>query len=221
MLGYSSSNSYMWTAFKGLKSCVQACIKIHECSYCWCMHRYEHIVFPFSLVVLVKPRAWSIYRQVFCHLRALPDPEHIFARCQMQEWFAYSFQHFKLKKKKCCVLTHSLCLRQLIFSAGDWIYSLHSLSEYYKLSYILFPCPLWKFCGKRLTEFPSWTWICLELVMLLHSPWGRWDHSSVPAGLAFRKLQVWRWLCGFQFVHHCSVQCYDVAKNKTVAASWM
>lgn len=30
-------------------------------------HRYEHIVFPFSLVVLVKPRAWSIYRQVFCY----------------------------------------------------------------------------------------------------------------------------------------------------------
>lgn len=140
---------------------------------------------------------------------------------QIQEGLTYSFQLLKFKKK-CCVPTHSLCLGQLIFSAGDWIYSLHSLGECYKLSYILFPCPLWKFCGKCLTEFPSWLEFALS--------W--WWSSTAPgvAGITVLYHQAWRsesfkykgdCVGLFQFVHHCSVQCCDVSKNKTVAVSWM
>lgn len=170
-------------------------------------HRSEHIVFPFSLVVLVKPRAWSIYRQLFCHWGASPDPEHILAGCSDTGMISLLFSALEVKKK-CCVPTHSLCLRQLIFSVGDWIYSLDSLGEYYKLSYGPFPLlPL-----QILWQAPHWV-----SQLDLNLPWTGNTHAQPPVSLGLQGDCVGL----FQFVHHCSVQCYDVAKNKTVAASWM
>lgn len=151
-------------------------------------HRYEHSVFPFSLVVLVKPRAWSIYRQVFCHWGASPDPdateEHLqtlntfLPGAQIQGWLAYSFQLLKLKRSVAFQLIHFVWDNLFLVLGIESIPWTHWENTINWVT-VLFPCSLCKFCGKHLTEFPSWTWICLELVMLMHSPRCRWDYKVI------------------------------------------